>query len=233
MELEAALMRILRTILILTTGMGFMLLQTGCGGQSLRSAKKSFNTASVAGDGVSTPSSSTTTPTTSTTTTTTTSGVSPLTFPIRATGYTTVTVNVSANKKLKAKFTPGVADTTIAGYGATAVYTKLGVYIGIGDTTSPTALLSNGADGSAVQTSSIFDLSNKFNRTCQTTDTACRDTVTITVTKPNYDYFCINCALWLYQNANYCNLACPNTHVYDTHPWNGTLTVQTDDTDAI
>ncbi|MEK7691956.1 MAG: hypothetical protein AAB425_13155, partial [Bdellovibrionota bacterium] len=85
----------------------------------------------------------------------------------------------------------------------------------------PTPLLSNGLAETQEQ-SPIKNYSSAFAKLCQESDQTCRETVTITVYKPNYDYWCFN--YWMY---------CPHTHVYSTHPWNGTLEIETDETVAL
>ena len=48
---------------------------------------------------------------------------------------------------------------------------------------------------------------------------SCREQVTITVLQPNNDYWCHNYSLY-----------CTHAHVHDTHPWNASVWVETDDT---
>lgn len=133
-----------------------------------------------------------------------------------------MTLNIYTGKVLKMKFTPGIADTTVAGTGFTAQYSAMGVYVGLGTDLRPTPLLLNGLTGGAAQTSQKFDFSSNIAANCPVNDVNCRKDVAITVTKPNYDYWCLNFIMY-----------CPYTIVHDTHPWNGTLSVQTDDTDPI
>lgn len=149
-------------------------------------------------------------------------GTPPYSYRVGATGYTSTTVTVYTNQTLKVKFTPGIQDENVAGTGFSPRYSGLGVYIKVGSQESPTPLLYNGLNGGEAETSPVIDYSSSFSKTCAAGDTSCRQSVTITVTKPNYDYWCINFGSY-----------CPWTHVYDTHPWHGTLTVQTDDTDGI
>lgn len=133
------------------------------------------------------------------------------------------TVEVRTNRVLKVRFTPGIADENELNTGFTRHYSGLAVYIQVGATELPTPLLHNGVAGTAVETKT-FDFSNSFERTCLRTDTSCRQMVTITVKKPNYDHY----------SFTYPYSGFPGwTHVTSTHPWNGTLTIQTDDTNAI
>jgi hypothetical protein len=46
--------------------------------------------------------------------------------------------------------------------------------------------------------------------------------VTITISHPNDDYYCLNYGMY-----------CPWAQMYYDHPWNGTLSIQTDDTVAL
>ena len=158
---------------------------------------------------------------TSTTTTTTSGASSPYTFTVRGVGYSTTTVSVSAGQVLKVKFAPGVQDTAIAGTGVYPQYSQLGVYIGVGASTEPTQMLQNGYDGSTAQTGTVMDFSSSIPSGCSGS-TTCRKNVTITITKPNNDFYCLNEGIY-----------CPWNQVLSGQPWNGTLTVQTDDTDSI
>ncbi len=156
------------------------------------------------------------------TATTTSKGVPPIQFRVGTVGYNSVTLTVSTGKILKVKFTPGVQDQVVPGTGFTANYSGLGVYIGVGSNNKPTPLLYNGLFGGTAQTSAIMDFSSTIAANCPTNDATCRKDVVITVSQPNNDYWCLNYSMY-----------CPWTHVYDTHPWNGNLFVQTDDTDSI
>lgn len=144
-------------------------------------------------------------------------GTQPLySFQVRAVGYTAKSFTVRANRTVRVKFFPGRQDRTVSGTGFTPNYAQLGVFIKVGDEKQATALLSNGLIREA--TSSVtMDFSDSFTRTCKTD--SCRQDVRITVMQPNYDYWCYNYGTY-----------CAYTHVHDTHPWNGTLEVATDDT---
>ncbi len=148
-------------------------------------------------------------------------GVPVISMRIDKTGYdVSYTYQVRVKNVLKIKFKPGLQNKTVAGTGWSPNYSQLAVYISIEDDSRPTSLLSNGLLSPAEE-SPVLDFSTSFRKTCATGDTACRQLVTITVNKPNYDYWCYNFGQY-----------CPHTHVWDTHPWNGTLSIQTDDTNA-
>ncbi|MCM2279509.1 MAG: hypothetical protein NDJ89_15645 [Oligoflexia bacterium] len=150
-------------------------------------------------------------------------GIPPLSLRVGTAGYNSVTVTVKARNLLKVRFVPGVQDETVSGSGFSPKYSGLGVYVTVGSNTETTPLLYNGVFGGAAEKSSIFDFSNSFDRTCATGDTECKESVTITVSKPNYDYWCVNygyyCGYW--------------THIEPSHPWHGTLEIQTESTDAL
>ena len=166
----------------------------------------------------------TVTTTTGTTTTTTTTGTaSPITMTVRGIGYNSTSVTVSANQVLKVEFAPGVQDTAVAGTGVYPQYSQLGVYIQVGSFNQPTEMLTNGYNGTTPETSSVIDFSSYIpSGSCAGKATNCRQNVTITINKPNDDYWCLTSGQF-----------CPWSYVYASHPWNGTLTVQTDDTTAI
>lgn len=147
-------------------------------------------------------------------------GTDPLiSFSVRSVGYTATTYTVRARKSLKVRFTPGVQDSAVKDTGFHPQYSKLAVYVKVGERSQPTALLSNGMTSGSAENSHIMDFSSSFEKTCAEEDATCREEVTITVEKPNYDFYCLNYGMY-----------CSHTQVYETHPWNGTLTVQTDDT---
>ena len=76
----------------------------------------------------------------------------------------------------------------------------------------------------AGETSGILDYSSSIPQTCSQTDSTCRQQVTITINHPNSDDICINSGAY-----------CPTgyAHVPADHPWNGTLLIETDDTDML
>jgi hypothetical protein len=141
---------------------------------------------------------------------------------IEETGYVSTSFSVSAGYKLRIRFTPGIQDKNVAGTGFTPNYSKLGVYITVGSLTQPTPMLSNGFQGGDAQSSHIMDFSQAISAGCSGGGTACRQDVTITVSKPNNDYWCLNWGQY-----------CPYAHVYESHPWNGVLEIETDDTEAL
>jgi len=144
---------------------------------------------------------------------------------IQAIGYTSTSFTVHARDVLRIQFEPLPQSRTAGGTGFFPEYSRLAVYIEVNRVQRPTALLRNGVLGSA-QKSSIFDFSNLIPKTCAESDPDCRETVRITITRPNYDYWCYNFG------GQYC-IQTPHTHVYKTHSWRGMVYVQTDDTDPI
>ena len=140
-----------------------------------------------------------------------------------ATGYVSTQVQLNTGKTLRIAFTAGQQDSAVAGTNFTPQYSHLGVYLTVGATTVPTDMTSNGLTDGQVGQSRTIDFSHAMTTACSaSTDPTCRASVTITVSKPNYDYWCLNYGQY-----------CPWTHVYDTHPWNGNLLIQTDDTDPL
>ncbi len=163
------------------------------------------------------------TTTASSATSTSNKGVPAFIIPISGIGYSNaISVSVKTGKVLKVKFAPGAQDRTVAGSGFSPLYSKLGVYITVGTYTQPTEMLSNGYAGGAAQESHIMDFSTSFSNACASSDSGCRQDVIIKIGQPNYDYWCLNY-----------NMGCPWQKVQENHPWNGTLTIQTDDTDAM
>jgi len=154
----------------------------------------------------------------------------PYVFRVSQIGYREVTFTVPANKILKLKFAPGEADKKLDSIPEMPVYARLGVYISVDSSEArPTPLLSNGYLAAAEQTV-VMDFSSSFQHTCQAADTACRQTVTVKISRPNYDHFCLFPEVY----QNWCathNI--DHTQVYDSHYWNGRVTVQTDDTKGI
>jgi hypothetical protein len=162
-------------------------------------------------------------------------GIPPLEFSVHNIGYTAITYfHISTNHTLKVAFRADPQQGKVAGTNFTPTYTGLGVYLGVGSVSHPTPLLYNGANGGEAQTSAPVDLSGAFTKTCAQTDTACRQSVTIKVTQPNYDFYCVNFPGGFVNGDGSFVYPCnpPGyTHVYKTHPWYGTLFVYTDDTE--
>lgn len=150
-----------------------------------------------------------------------------LSFPIEKLGYTKHEITVSTRTVLKVRFTPGEQTRSAEGHPETMPnYAHLMVYVKVGSAEKNTGLLSSGMDYDA-ETSHELDFSKSFSKTCASTDESCRQNVTITVYKPNYDYYCRN------YPASYNCYATPGwSRVYDKHWWNGVLEVRTDDTVA-
>jgi hypothetical protein len=164
------------------------------------------------------PTGTTTTTITSSTTTTGTNAL--ITERVGTVGYNSTTVTVAAGTVLKMTFSPGIQDQTIAGTGVSPQYSELGVYLTVGNLTQDTGMLANGLY-QAQQTSQILDFSSQLSSGASS-NPAFRQSYTITISRPNNDYWCLNYGEY-----------CPWSNVYSTHPWHGTLTIQTDDTVAI
>lgn len=146
----------------------------------------------------------------------------PLSLTVRKVGYDSpYTIQVPVRRTLKIKFTPGIPNETVQGSGFTAQYSQLGVFISVGTQEQSTPLLRNGLLGEQ-ESSPVLDFSGSIPQTCPESDPACRVSVTITVRKPNYDYWCFNYGAY-----------CSYTRVWETHPWNGELKVETDDTQSL
>lgn len=208
-------------LLLLSTSLFF---NTGCGGRSLASRTVGNDTFIIGGSSNLPITLPAPTPTSPITPTNPTGAQSPIIQSrVGTIGAHAVTVQVQVNNVLRVRFTPGVQDQAVAGGNFEPQYSKLGVYVGAGSNSQATEMLNNGyARGGTPQYSSIIDLGSSFNHSCSANDPTCRQTVTITVDRPNYDYWCMN---W--------GTGCDYVEVYSTHPWHGTLEIQTDDTQAL
>ena len=145
-----------------------------------------------------------------------------LQFTVRGVGYNEADVTVTTRKKLKVVFEPLMQDSFVYGTGYSPQYSKMGVYVVVGAQSQATPMLSNQmASGGATHSNSL-DFSTQIPKTCAASDAACVETVTIRITKPNYDY-------WCYNFPSYC-ASYPWTQVYSTHPWVGQITVGVDGT---
>ncbi len=148
----------------------------------------------------------------------------PLELRVEGVGYNDVLVpNIPAGKILKVQFIPGQQDQVVANSNFSPIYSQLGVYISVGAQSVATPLLNNGLQtGGVASKSPIVSFATAIQGNCAAGDLDCRVPVTIRISKPNYDYWCLNYLMY-----------CPNTQMHGTHPWNGTLVIQTDDTDPI
>ena len=108
-------------------------------------------------------------------------------------------------------FTPGIQDQTVSGTGVSPQYSELGVYISVNGSSQNTGMLSNGLYSGTAQDSPIMDFSSALS--------GALEAVTITISQPNNDYFCLNFGMY-----------CSWTQVYQGQPWHGTLKIQTDST---
>jgi hypothetical protein len=198
---------------------GLALLTSGCGGAFYGSTNRSVNTDGSDSDYEPSQAPATST-TTTTSTTATTSGSSPISVSVSGVGYVSTSAQVTTGKVLKITFTPGQQKTTDATTGQLDQYSMLGVYITVGSNTQATSMLSNGLYTGTAQKNAVLDFSSALPTTCASS-TTCRQSVTITVDHPNSDY---DCLIGLY---------CPWTHVPTGVAWNGTLSVQTDDTTSL
>jgi major membrane immunogen (membrane-anchored lipoprotein) len=144
---------------------------------------------------------------------------------IRGTGYNGMaTVTVRAGKTLKVQFSPNAQDTKVAGTGFMPAYNKLGVWVSIqvGNPSANAPIQGEVATNllSMGQASAVIDFSSFLPASCRnSTDPTCRRTITVRFTRANYDYDCINFG-W----------GCPSSQVRPTHPWNGNVLIETDDT---
>lgn len=148
----------------------------------------------------------------------------PVTQKLEILGYTGGTITVATNKTLKIRVTPGKADKPVEGTNYAAKYAGLGVYISVENYSHPTPLLGTGESGQPQQRSQIYDYSDKFTKTCPANRPDCKQNVTVTIEKPNYDYWC-----FMFQQCS------PNyyTHVHETHWVNVTVEIETDFTRAL
>ncbi len=128
---------------------------------------------------------------------------------------------VRVKDRLKVKFRPGIQDKKVSGSGFSPNYSRMSVTLTVGTSNRTTSVLYNGFNQPA-QESSVQDFSTAFTKACGATATGCRQWVLVTIEKPKYDYWCLNYQMY-----------CDMTDVYSTHPWNGTVTLETDDTDPI
>jgi hypothetical protein len=145
---------------------------------------------------------------------------------VKQVGYNDFEITgIQAGKRLKVQFIPGKQDSPVAVEGQEFMpfYSKLGVFITVNSQTTATPMLNNGfTPGSTASKSPVIDFSSAIASQCQGQGDDCRKSITIKVGRPNYDYWCLNHAVY-----------CPWTHVHTTHPWNGTLLIETDDTVSI
>lgn len=151
-----------------------------------------------------------------------------LEYKVNGVGYTgTATVQVEAGQRLRLRFVPGTQEPFVDNTHFEAVYSRLGVFIKVGGTELDTGILHNG-HAQQQQQSQILDFSGELNGTKQT--------VTITVSKPNSDYWCLNFPYnWIWDGKKYVS-TCANGgyhQMHSTHPWNGTLYVETEDTESL
>ncbi len=148
----------------------------------------------------------------------------PIELRVEGVGYNEVVVpELPVGRKLKLQFIPGKQDSTVANSNFLPHYSKLGVYITVGSQTIATPMLDNGyAVGAAPVKSNILNFSMAVAENCEGQDEDCRELVDIKVSRPNYDYWCLNYLMY-----------CPWTQVHATHPWNGTLLIETDDTEPL
>jgi len=129
-------------------------------------------------------------------------------------GYSAESVTVSAGSVLKMTFTPGTEGS---------MYSQLGVYLTVNGMIQNTGMLYNAlATASQIpETSPILNFSSALSSSCIGSE-GCRESVAIVIDHPNDDYYCLNL-------GEYCNW----TQVPTGQPWQGTLTIQTDDTIAL
>jgi len=138
----------------------------------------------------------------------------PLQFSVGTNGYQSVSVTVGTRSVLRVKFAPDEVDESN--------YGQLGVYISVGSLEKITALLSNGLLRPKEE-SKVFDFSDALPKTCAETDLTCFETVEITISKPNYDAYCMPLG----------NYFCTHTAIQDEDRWQGTLYVEGDGTSPL
>jgi hypothetical protein len=149
----------------------------------------------------------------------------PMQFAVQAIGYSSTesfSVEVRARKILRVRFAPGVQLHQVQGTGFSPLYSGLGVFISVGSATRATPLLDNGVYSGRPEQSAIMDFSAQIPNTCAASDSQCRASVRIVISRPNYNYYCLNGMG-----------GCPWDRVHPNHPWNGTLWVETDDTQPL
>lgn len=163
----------------------------------------------------------------------------PYEFDVNGVGYEgDIVFKVKARETLKVQFIPLGAPTTIkvdgkdSGY--FAPYGKLMVYIKVGKVDTATPLLSNGLDRAA-QVSPVMDFSSAIKTACtgQGASRVCPDTIDVIVHRPNYDYWARNYSTYCFYPKNAQAYCTDHTWVYPSHPWAGTLRVQTEETEAL
>ncbi len=207
-------------------GSFLLLLSCGCGGYSEFKEKSATPKKTASGPDQAPASTSDSFASTTDEAEDTSDGIEPLyETRVEGVGYTSGTYEVPATTELKLRFSPGIQDQKVDGTGFSPTYSQLGVYLTVGSQTVSSGLLSNGAADGSKTNSGILDLSPALaEMPCEdgSSTEGCRKTVTITIEKPNYDYWCFNYGMY-----------CPHTHVYSTHPWNGTLEIETDETVAL
>ncbi|MDR3608702.1 MAG: hypothetical protein P4M08_15165 [Oligoflexia bacterium] len=161
---------------------------------------------------------------TSTSSTASTSNTAPFVFNVSASGYTSTSVTVQAGQILRLTFAPSQASTLSNGSSTVYNYSALGVYITVGSLTLPSTMLTNGYGGTTAERSPVLDFSPALTGCTSGTSsgTACRTSVTITISSPNSNYWCL-----------IDGQMCPWNRVSQGQTWGGTLTVETDDTQAV
>ena len=152
----------------------------------------------------------------------------PLLFEITGVGYdgsaAEMSVVVRTKDVLKVRFQPGINSERVEDSGFVPQYSKLFVHISLGDgydAEKATPLRPNGVF-EAAQASPKLDFSAYIDSNAGPADADGYRDVVINVRKANNNYWCYNYGMY-----------CTHTHVHHTHPWNGTLIVETDDTQEI
>src|SRR5690606_32489782 len=147
---------------------------------------------------------------------------------VKGWGYSEVTLSVAVHSVLKLQFVPGTQDENQKDTGFFPHYSGLGVYIRVENTEHSTPLLYNGTSGGEAQKSKIFDFSNAFQKECPKSIPECRQTVTIKVYRPNYDYYCFNSTYFPLECNYLLSYGVRHHNVLKDHAWNGWLYIETD-----
>ena len=149
----------------------------------------------------------------------------PVAAPISGVGPGDVAqVLVETHSRLKLRFVPGINQEEIFEPPIFIIpqYSKLGGVVGVdGGPATGVPALSNGLV-EPLEFSAALDLSLSFTPTCPLSVPDCRQQVVIEFFNPFNDYTCLN------EGSD-----CPTAPVPDGHPWNGTLLIETDDTQPI
>jgi hypothetical protein len=158
---------------------------------------------------------------------------------IKGLGYEEeITISVETRSRLRVRFVPGQQDAFVGNTNFSPPYSLLSIALQVGNDEEVTAPLSNGLY-EPEEMSDIFDFSQSFRKRCETDEINCQERVRITIKRPQYNYWCIEYPNGFYdpKSFQYRNVCYGNpygmTRVYESHPWNGTLLIETDYTESL